>query len=195
MSNSSPSSYALPTDLVSTLKKMGLVTPVWEREITPEEIQYFLDRWLFVQIISTNNIPPLEQVKILTAKSKWKIINYGDALTSSPGEFLFAAGHMQNENMDEDGDGGQANGGQGTIWRQAFNTATEMVQLAKEFGWEGIHFVDGHPLMKWAVWMEAMDEQVPFTGFEPSEKDLARRERVKRSQIEDAKLLSMRPKQ
>lgn len=192
--NQPVASYSLPADVAATLKKIGVAVPLWDRAVTPEEIQYFLDRWPYLQILSSNIIDPFEQVEQVTAKSNWIILNYGDAMASSPGKFLFGGGDYRigvkrkKKEDDDDGDGGAlVNPDKGTIWRQSFETAAEMAALAKKLGWEGIHIVDGHPNMKWAIWMHAMDAEMSLTGFEPSERDVERRERVKRSEIEDIK--------
>ena len=169
--------------LNQTLEQFGLAVPIWDRPVTREEIQYFLDRWPYLQIMSVQTVQPLPEAEcILSKQSNWTIINYGDAMCSSPGEFLFASG-----DDDRDGGGG-ANPGKGTIWRQAYLTVSDMVILAKSMGWEKIHVVDGHPLMKWAVWMHTLDEAMSVSGFNPSDQDRARRERVKRSQLDDEKL-------
>ena len=119
-----------------------------------------------------------------------QIHNYGDAMSSSPGHLLFGGGDYRiNLEEDEDDEGsGVVNPGKGTIWKQAFDTAAEMVSLAKESGWSAVNIVDGHPMMKWAAWMQAADEHLGVDGYTPTEKDLLRRERVKRSEIDDEKL-------
>src|SRR3990167_2918354 len=196
-----PESYHLPPDLAEGLKKVGLTVPVWDREITDEEIQYFLDRWQFVQILSNNVLDPFSAVKRVKAKTDWTILNYGDAMATSPGAFLFGGGDYRigvkrkkkKGDDDGDGDGGDlVNPDKGTIWRQAFETAAEMVELARRMGWEGIHIVDGHAIMKWAIWMHVADAQLTISGYEPSERDAERRERVKRSEVEDIKRFQLR---
>ncbi len=185
----------LPEEITDNLKRLGLAVPVWEREVTAAEIQYFIDRWPFLQILSMNALDSLEEVELLRAKkSNWTILNYGDALASSPGEFLFGGGDFRISLSDDEDDGdsgdGIVNPDKGTIWRQAYVTAEEMVTLAKELGWAGIHIVDGNPLMKWAAWMHAMDDKMELTGFKPSKRDQERRERVKRSELDDIKLFT-----
>lgn len=199
MSSENPSSSfsGLSQEVTDNLKQLGLAVPVWDREITHAEIQYFIDRWPYLQILSTNKLEPLDEVQYVTAKSNWTIINYGDALTSSPGKFLFGGGDfriMLNRDDDDGGGGDIVNPGKGTIWRQAFDTVGDMIQLAKQLGWEGVHIIDGHPLMKWAAWMKAVEDGMSLSGFSPTERDIARRERVRRSEVEDAKRFSMRPR-
>ena len=193
--------YDLPEEVSSALKKFGLATPIWEREVTKEEIQYFLDRWLYIQILSRNKIEQFPEVKLEKASSNWTILNYGDAMAASPGEYIFGGGdyrinlNRDEEDDDDDGEGGDiVNPGKGTIWKQAFDTVADMLALAHQLGWNGVHVVDGHPLMKWAAWMHALDNGLGLTGFEPTERDQERRERVKRSEVEDAKRFTMRMK-
>lgn len=190
-----PQSFDIPEEISYTLKKFGIAVPIWDREITKAEIQYFLDRWLFLQILSSNKVDQFDDVKRERAKSNWTILNYGDAMAASPGEFLFGGGDftikpIKDEQDDDDGDAGGGdivNPGKGTIWRQAYDTVADMLALASRLGWDGVHVVDGHPLMKFAAWMHALDNGLMCTGFEPSERDQERRERIRRSEIEDAK--------
>lgn len=189
--------YQLVDDVADQLGKLGLAVPVWDRPVTPEEIHYFLDRWPFLQILSGNEVDAFDEVERVTARrSGWTILNYGDAITTSPGAFLFGGGDFT---IHLDGDGGEGgdivNPGKGTVWRQAYLTTQEMVSLAQSLGWQSVHVVDGHPLMKWAAWMHTMDNDMGITGFEPSEKDQKRRERVRRSEIEDEKrFIASRPR-
>ncbi len=188
--------HGLGDGIEQGLKKLGLTVPVWDREVTKAEIQYFIDRWLYLQILSTNKVDTFDEVQQVRAKTNWNILSYGDALTSSPGEFIFGGGDFRikpkNEDDDDGEGGGIVNPDKGTIWAQAFATVGEMVALAQQLGWSGIHVVDGHPLMKWAAWMHAVDEEMSLSGYEPLEKDIARRERVKRSESEDAKRFTVR---
>jgi len=186
-------SVPLLAEAIESMKKMGLGLPIWDRPVSSAEIQYFLDRWPFLQILSTNELPVREEVEQLKAPSGWTVLNYGDAFASSPGQFLFGTGKFRRANDEEDDGDGDAslNPGKGTVWRQAFDTATYMAGLAKQLGWTGIHVVDGHAMMKWAIWMGAVDGGLEISGFEPSERDVERRERVKRSAIEELKRFRM----
>ncbi len=181
----------MPTEVVEGLKKLGLKPSVWERPITPEEIQYLLDHCPFLQIVSSNVVDPLAEPVFFTAQSGWVVHNYGDAMSSSPGHLLFGGGdfRMRASDEEDDGDdGGVINPGKGTVWKQAFDTAAEMVELAKQLGWKGVQIIDGHPAMKWAAWMKASDERLGVDGYTPSERELAKRARVKRSEVDDHKL-------
>jgi hypothetical protein len=174
----------LPQAVIEGLQKLGLQPSVWERPLTPEELQYLIDHCPFLQMVSTNIIDPLEEPAFFTAKSGWVVHYYGDAMSSSPGHCLFARGFSEGDD-DDDGAGGA---GLGTIWKQAFDTAAEMVAYAKAHGWRGVHVIDGHPLMQWAAWMKASDEGLAVEGYTPSEQALHKRQRVKRSEVEDYKL-------
>jgi hypothetical protein len=177
------------------MRQLGLAVPVWERPVTPFEVQYFLDRWPFLQIISTNELPILEEAQVLTAPNSWVVLSYGDAMASSPGQFLFGAASPQaNDKADSAGDGDAIGvpALAGTVWRQAYETCLFMAKMARELGWEGVYIVDGHPMMKWAIWMAALDHGLAIDGFTPSEQDKERRERVKRSIAEDLKRLQIK---
>lgn len=173
-----------------TLEKLGLGEIDWNRPVTPEEIQYLLAHWPFLQMVSTGGTPSLDEPQFYTAKSNWVIHLYGDAMSSSPGELLIGGGDYRVLLGEAETAGELINPGKGTIWKQAFDTAQKMIELAQQkFQWPGVNIVDGHPVMKWAAWMKAMDDGFPFEGYQPSENDYAKRERIKRSEVEDQLVL------
>lgn len=137
------------------------------RDISPEEIQYLLNLCPFLQIVDTvlhyigDDLPP--DVQFIKARSGWTILDYGDAMSTSPGKKILGL-------TDEEDEAGK--GGRGTIWYQAWVTAMEMIEIAKMRGWAGIQVIDGHRLMKRAAWVKASNEGLPVVGFEPSENDV-----------------------
>lgn len=147
------------------------------RGFSPEEIEYLLDHCPFLQIVDTvlhyiDEEPPA--VQFIKATTGWTIYDYGDALSSSPGEKILG---LYDKKNDEDHEGGTS----GTIRGQAYLTAAEMVGIAKSRGWKGIQIVDGHIIMKRGAWINALDNGMDVSGFEPDKKDQAVRERVKMS--------------
>jgi len=181
-------------DVEETLKKLNLKTDPL-RPLTPDDVLYLLNHSPFLQIVSMGGSMPLQEVEFVTAKSNWVIHNYGDAMSSSPGKLLFRGGDFHLAFDDDDGgdDGGIVNPDKGTIWKQAFDTAQEMMALAKKLGWLGVKIIDGHPLMQWAAWMYAQDEKMRLHGYEPSKSDQEKRYRIKRSNVEDMVQLGVRP--
>ena len=178
----------LPPSVAKELKKLGIAESVWERSISPEEIQYLLDHCPYLQMISVNPVSAFPDVKLITGASGWSIHHYGDALSSSAGEFLYGGGDFAfSWDDDDDGDGGAiVNPRKGSIIKQAFDTAAEMVALAHAGQWGGVQIVDGHPMMQWAAWMAASDLDLSLSGYTPSEQAKAKRARIKRTQAQDA---------
>ena len=165
----------------------------WSRPISHQDVQFLLNHYPFLQILSLNpKFDPNHQIQLIRSESGWTIQDYGCAHSSSPGEFLFGGGYWihtgwnlpAKKEEDEGGDGGDANpiinSGKGTIVKQAFDTATEMVEIAVQKGWPGIELINGNELMKWAAWMRAEDYELKVKGFSPSEQHRQKRERVKR---------------
>ena len=181
-------------EIEASLKKLNVEDVDILRSLTPEEILYLLDHCPFLQMIALGDQLPSEAPEFITARSGWVIHNYGDAMSSSPGKLLFAGGDFRTLLNDED-DGGATNSGKGTLVKQAFDTAAEMIEIAKKLGWAGAQLIDGHPLMMWAAWMKASDEHFGIEGYQPTEKDQKKRERVKRSEIEDLMQTDFRPTQ
>jgi hypothetical protein len=152
------------------------------RKVSPREMQYLLDMCPFLQIVDTvlhytDQAPP--EVQFIEARSGWKILDYGDAMTASPGEHILGLGGYRR--VDEDGD--ESGGGHGTIWNQAFLTATEMVEIAQARGWKGIQMIDGHRVMRRGAWIKALAAGLPVSGFKPTQEDERVRQRVEMDDI------------
>ncbi|WP_423063397.1 hypothetical protein [Candidiatus Paracoxiella cheracis] len=188
----------LSDDIQEALKKLNLEDVDFLRPLTPDDVLYVLSRCPFLQMVSLGDSEPLPDVELITAKSNWIIHHYGDAMSSSPGKYLFQGGDFRlklKDNDDDDGgdgDGGIVNPGKGTIWKQAFDTAQEMMALAQKLGWTRVKIVDGHPIMQWAAWMYAQDEKMHLEGYEPDQEAHDKRRRFKRTDVEEM-ALNIRP--
>lgn len=145
-------------------------------EVTPEEVENILRRYAFVQIINPEALGENEELKLIRSKSGWMILDYGNAMSASPGEMLFDHGTYK---VAKDGTMERVCSGLGTNTLQIIATAADMVRRAKEERhWQLVHVVEGHPLMAWAIWKAAQDLQLPITGFEPSKEDEAKYQRI-----------------
>lgn len=165
------------------------------REISPEEIQYLLDRCPFLQIVGPTMEFDPDEVRIVQSESGWDIQDYGDAISSSPGRLLFGGGNFRVSFDDEDDEGGSGgeiiNPGKGTVRNQTIVTASDMILMAQERGWENITIVDGHPRMKRAAWIKATECGISVDGFEPTVED----ERVRALVFQSAgEFKSIKPK-
>lgn len=146
--------------------------------IRHQDVEYLLNQYPFLQIISTEpNFPEEITPQLITANSGWTIHDYGDAMSTSPGEWLF--GYFEKNEEEEGGKSGGTIAGKGTIVNQAYLTAQQMVAIAMEKGWPGIEIVAGNPLMCWAAWMLAQDYNFPLQGYEPTRVEKRKRERIK----------------
>lgn len=176
--------------LVSILDKLRLDLNNWDRELTDAEIQYMFERFTHIQVATPNNpkLPTYSPPKITHSQSGWAIINYGNAISSSPGEYLFNyAGlpqyHAMKKAKGEDDDGGDDGTGIGTIHKQRFDTAEDIVKEALKNGWESIHVVDGDPNFIWALWVHAEKNGLSVTGYDFNESEQQRKERVYRKEL------------
>ena len=150
----------------------------WLREVDELEIEALLDHWPYLQIVSTEPVTPEMEgtlPHVIEAESGWKILHYGDAMSTSVGEFLWGGGDYTIP-YTEDGKVNVAalvgslnmiNSGKGTIRNQAFQTARQMGEMAYQQGWPGIHIIDGHPIMKRAIWITALELGMGLDGFMP----------------------------
>lgn len=175
-------SKELNQQIQETLEQLGINPNInWRERLNVSDVLFLLDRCPFLQMVDGGTAPQsTAPLNIIKSKSGWNIQDYKDALSSSPGMLLFGGA----EGGDEGG-GGVINPGKGTIVNQSVVTAFEMVEIAQRYGWASIMIVDGHPLMMWAAWMQALDINIPLTGYEPSEADRVKRRRNKRSRSEE----------
>lgn len=155
----------------------------WARAITTEEILYLINHCPFLQMINPDaDDEDAHDVRITTANSGWPIHDYGDAISSSPGPLLYGGGFFRYSTDDDDDEGGGiVNPGKGTIIKQAFDTATQMIDMARKRGWKMVQFIDGHPLMERAAWIRAEQLKIRVEGFVPTEDDQKVRALVERS--------------
>ena len=79
----------IPDDVKAIADKLNIDINLF-RDISPEEIQYLLDLCPFLQIVDTvlhyvgDDQPP--EVQFIKARTGWTILDYGDAMSSSPGK-------------------------------------------------------------------------------------------------------------
>ncbi|MCK4609192.1 MAG: hypothetical protein KAT71_06910 [Gammaproteobacteria bacterium] len=171
------------------------------RPVTHSDIAYLQQKFPFLQMINGNAWFEDEIIpKFITAeKSGWVVHDYGDAMSVSPGQFLYTGwddkalltdltkeSATTEDDDDEGGDeGGSSSGtdeplytGKGSIIKQMFDTAQAMVDFAIQKGWEGIEIIDGTHTMQWAAWVAAQEKDFLLDGFEPDEEDEKRARRI-----------------
>jgi len=176
-----------------TLKRLGL-GEIDVTEVRASDIVWLADHWPFLQVIeSGGKIKPLEKPQLIEAQSGWTIIHYGDSMATSPGKLLFGGGYFRvrsGDDDDDEGGGGIVNPKKGTIIKQTFDSAAEIIRLAKEFGWEGVQIIDGHPNMQRAAWVEACRIGVRLDGYTPDvEAEKTRRRIVSETKEEMQRVL------
>jgi len=176
----------------------GLNLPVEEifSSVTPENIAYLLNfLFPFIQIVSTSAAFAGEAgLRFITAKSGWIIHDYGEAMSTSLGNFLYKGSDYYAltlpQKESEASEGGEAGGSgtselkpNGTLVKQAYDTAFEMVELVHQKGWPGIQIVAGTPTMEWAVWVAAEEKKMKVVGFTPDKKAQDKRQRISTPEI------------
>lgn len=173
-------------EIEAIAERVGIpVSELFAWNIKPQDILYLLRRYPFLQVVDTkvNVEAPDDEPAFITSSSGWTIYDYGNALSASPGLYLFAGGDYTIPVDGDSSSGGDIiNPGKGTIVKQAFDTALDMVKIADDRLWEGLLIVDGDPLMQWAAWAEAYDRGFVIEGFNPGEADFQKRELIRRSE-------------
>ncbi len=167
-------------------RAIGMDIPAidWSKPIRHEDVLYLLRLYPYVQIISSN--PQWEETIIpqfRRAGSGWLIHDYGQAMSSSPGPYLYGPGNPELGEAKER-EGGEGGGGFFSVTIQGLITAEAMIIWAMEKGWPGVEIISGTEFMKWAIWMVTQDRNYPSLGFEPSEVDKAKHERIRRLRAE-----------
>lgn len=147
------------------------------REITAEELAYLQQQRSYAQILNPAAMGEYTEINIIRIKSGWIVLDYGNAMTTSPGELIFTdAQYMRGEN----GNLERICTGLGTRIKQIIDTAAEMVTIAKEKeGWEQIQIISGEELMSWAIWKAGQDLEVEILGYTPSKEEMKKYERIK----------------
>jgi hypothetical protein len=182
----------MSSDYLTSLSDLADITDVF-REPTSRDLEYLHDKYPFVQFINPDGLFTEEsKIQHITAESGWTIVDYGDALCSSPGEFLYQgedsekfltailAGEKEDEDGGEGGEkgGGGANPGKGTIIKQTVDTVVDMIKIVLKKGWSGILIINGTPFMKWCSWYLATENHLNVEGFMPSEEEEKKRDRL-----------------
>jgi len=165
----------------------------WKRPISREDIQYLLDRYPYLQMINTEATfsYPIT-IRFVRSDSGWVMHDYGDAICASPGDAMYGKGPLKLPRVVEAGEedeGGEGGGegefepGQGTIVKQAVDTARDMIDIAVEHGWAGVQIVYGHELMKWAAWSAAEEHGLALQGYTPDDEARAKHERLRKRRV------------
>jgi len=172
-------------------RDQGILVDNIKREITPSDIEYLQLQFPYLQILNIDaTFENYNSVNFIRAKSGWTIQDLDDGLCTSAGSFLFGGSEspiLQNlENKDPDLIQEYINDAKGTIIKQSVDTAQEMVDLIKTRWKGGIEIISGTYLMKWALWVSAEEVKLKVIGFEPTEKDKAKLNRLTRLEAERA---------
>ncbi|MBX9587059.1 MAG: hypothetical protein K2X50_07345 [Gammaproteobacteria bacterium] len=174
---------------------MALATGVWgqrdqgilvdsiNRAISPEDIAYLRKYCPFIQILNIDaTFEHYTKVNFITAKSGWTIQDLDDGLCTSIGPFMYGGSNsppLENlETLDIELLKKFVNSGKGTVIKQAFDTAHEMVELIKSRWKGGIEIIAGTDLMKWAIWVAAEEYKLKVVGYVPTEEDKRKRVRI-----------------
>lgn len=187
---SEQSQILTPNDMTSQIEEL-IGKPInTSRPFTHQDIVYLLNKYPFIQIANTlSTFENAMALKILRADSGWNIMDYGDALCSSAGEYMFGGANYESfiqkildgRRTDVDsGDDGSVNPGKGTIIKQTYDTTNELIDLAICKGWSGIELIDGTPLMAQFLWLICEEKGVALEGYTPDEQDEANAKRKKR---------------
>jgi hypothetical protein len=177
------------------------------RPYTHQDIVYLLNQHPFIQIISAQaDFTKDNEIKITKSVSGWNILDYGDALCSSAGEFMFGGNDDKSfikRILDgEKNDGNQVddtkitiNPGKGTIIKQTYDTVQEIIDIAISKGWPGIEFIDGSPLMASLLWQLCEEKGLTLEGYTPEEKEEEEAKRKQRAKevFEKAPIFQNRP--
>ncbi len=147
------------------------------RTPTKDELAYLHQKYSFIQIVNPGAQGEYSEIRFLRAPSGWLIFFYKNAMAASPGEGIFTDDVYTSQGDEVT----QVCTGTGTRIKQIIDTASELVRIAKEEKWTGIHVIDGTPLMSWGVWKAAKELGMEVTGYVPSIEEEAKYERIQKN--------------
>jgi hypothetical protein len=162
---------------VEELKRLAMA-----RRIEPDDVRYLLSRYPFLDICNAQATMPEVSVpaEMITALSQWKIHDRGDRLTTGPGRLIYGAYHPLKEEEEEGGsEGTELVMPDGTLSKQQFDTAVELILLAQQ-RWPAVAIVDGYYAMQRAAWMAAESLGIAI-NFQPNSDDLRIFEKIKQN--------------
>lgn len=163
-------------------RTIGITTEPSLDFISKSALAYLRECYPYLQMISMNaqfeeSITP----QFKKSSCGWVIHDYGQAMSSSPGKYLYGPGNP--EILEEEGgEGGEGTTGtgSGTLTRQTVDTAAAMIQLAIDKGWPGVEIISGTELMQWAAWLAAEDRNYPLVGYSPTREGQRKLDRVRK---------------
>lgn len=172
-------------------RDQGILIENVARPINAADIEYIRSQCPYIQILNIDaTFENYTSVRFIRAKSGWTIQDLDDGLCTSIGTFMFGGSDTpfieDLDNKDFDIVQEYVNFGRGTVIKQAFDTAQEMVEIIKTRWKGGIEIISGSELMKWALWVAAEENKLKLIGYEASEKDKAKRARLNRLEAERA---------
>jgi len=139
-----------------------LVKPIaTEGKISIDAFFYLLLIWSSFHVYPLE--PPQEAfpdgAKVIPFKEGWQIVDFGDSISTSPGEYYgsYCTGRL-------------------------INTAIQMIELMAQRGITKIGFL-GHDVARRAAWMECLDHNISIINYEPTDFDWEVRYRI----LEDRK--------
>ncbi len=167
------------------------------RPVSSQEIQYLINRYPFLRVLDAqtdfNEIEVLPSPRLVKADTGWLMQDFGFYICSSPGELLYGNYAWAESKEGEEGEGAsELNPGRGTLIKQAFDTAADMVALGKSHGWETLYILEGTELMEWAAWVIGEELGLKVEGYEPSRLDEEKKARLKRSRQLDEMSVRMK---
>lgn len=160
------------------------------REISAKDVKHLLDRRPYLQIANSgeSELGICDPV-VKKTDTGWTMHDYFDAISAGPGDFLDEVYIPSRSPKEEGGEGsgvGEAKPpeetqGAGTLKKQSFETAAELVAMVKERGWEGINMASDNEFMLWATWVAGQENGIATSGFEPSDQQKEKYDRIKRA--------------
>lgn len=164
-------------------RDQGILVDSINRTISHSDVEYLLKYCPYIQILNVDaTFEHYTKVHFIKARSGWTIQDLDDGLCTSIGPLMFGGSDSPNLENPESASPELlkqfVNSGKGTIVKQAFDTAHEMVELIKSRWKGGIEIIAGTDLMKWSIWAAADEYKIKVVGYTPTEEDKKKRSRI-----------------
>lgn len=184
----------MPEQSVETLlasiwnrREAGIKLPIdidLTRPISHDDVEYVCNySYPYLQIINveatlSSDVAP----KFNALPNGWVVYDYDQALcTSYSCKQYFKYHRIEDMEESDDGEGGE---GGGTIVKQQFDTAYEMLKEAQTKGWAAVEIIAGNKLMQFYAWVAAQELGISLYGFVPTSEQYRQYQRINRERIE-----------
>lgn len=158
-------------------ERLELPVQLWS-PITHEDVEYvcnYFYPFLRLANVSGNAGGSSLNPSFILLPNNWVVYDYINSLCTAVPHFYRKDIHgVSQEKQEKITETGDETGGEGTIVKQQFDAAFEIMNIAKERGWTAVQIIDGTQLIKFYAWIAAQELGISLEGFMPTDAERKR---------------------